>query len=154
MKIKTKYLGDVRIEETKIIQFSTGIPGFIDETAFVILDLPDNPAFQILQSIQSVDVAFVVTNPYVIYADYTFHLDDNILDNLQIKKTADVVVLTIVTLKKPFHTSTLNLKAPIIIQPGTMQGKQYILNQEDYSTKAAIEPINAAKAKGDQSCLF
>lgn len=149
MKIKTKYLGEVQIEAEKIIHFSAGIPGFIDETGFVLLDLPDNPTFQILQSVQSENIAFIVTNPYPIYTDYMFNLDDSILANLQIKKEADVVVLAIVTLKKPFHTSTLNLKAPIIIHSGNMHGKQYILNQGDYLTKAPIAPNHAATLKGD-----
>lgn len=149
MKIQTKYLGEVQIEETKIIRFSSGIPGFFDETAFVLLDLPDNPAFQILQSVGSENVAFIVTNPYLIYRDYTFHLEDTILENLQIKNEKEVVVLTIVTLKNPFQMSTLNLKAPIIIHSISGQGKQYILNHENYSPKAPIVPEKSTSVKGD-----
>ncbi|MFC4023853.1 flagellar assembly protein FliW [Oceanobacillus longus] len=140
MKIQTKYLSEVEIEEYKIIQFPFGLPGFVHETQFVLLDLPDNPIFQILQSIASANVAFIVTNPYQIYEEYTFELDESLMESLQIKKEIEVAVLSIVTLKNPFKTSTLNMKAPIIINTTLRQGKQYILNSEDYSSKASIIP--------------
>ncbi|PAV31018.1 flagellar assembly protein FliW [Virgibacillus profundi] len=149
MRIQTKYLGDLAIDESKIIQFPAGLPGFINETGFVLLDLPDNPVFQILQSVSSADTAFIVTNPYHIYRDYSFDLDNNLMESLEISNEKDVTVLTIVTLKKPFQTSTLNLKAPIIINPNSKLGKQYILNVDDYPTKASIAPGTPEKVKGE-----
>jgi flagellar assembly factor FliW len=141
MNIKTKYLNEIEIEESKVIQFPSGLPGFAGETEFVLLDLPDNPLFQILQSMKTSGIAFIVTNPYQIYKDYTFRLDESILQSLQIKNEKEVAVLSIVTLKEPFKTSTLNLKAPIIINSNLKQGKQYILTIEDYSSKASIVPV-------------
>ncbi|MFB4167832.1 flagellar assembly protein FliW [Virgibacillus sp. JSM 102003] len=149
MKIETKYLGDTEITDSKIIQFSSGLPGFIDETKFVLLDLPDNTAFQILQSVDTPSIAFIVTNPYLFYQNYTIDLDDGIIANLQIENDKDVVVLVIVTVKDPFNTSTINLKAPIIINSQTKRGKQYILNMDDYPSKAAIAPSTSSAGKGE-----
>ncbi|MBP2078911.1 flagellar assembly protein FliW [Oceanobacillus polygoni] len=140
MNIQTKYLGEVAIDERKIIHFSTGIPGFPDETAFVLMDLPDTPIFQILQAVRTPSIAFIVANPYQIYPDYSLQLDDNLIESLQIKDEKEVAVLSIVTLKQPFQTSTLNLKAPIIINTNHRQGKQYILNTDAYSSQAPITP--------------
>ncbi|GGH75422.1 flagellar assembly factor FliW [Compostibacillus humi] len=145
MEIMTKYFGKVSIEEGKIIEFPDGIPGFIEERRFVLLDLPANPAFQILQSVHNAHTAFVVTNPYFIYPDYTFKLDEAVQEQLQIREEKDVTVLSIVTLKQPFQQSTLNLKAPLIINPIRMLGKQYILNLDDYSSKAPISPAPLKK---------
>lgn len=149
MKIETKYLGDMEITDSKIIQFSSGLPGFIDETKFVLLDLPDNTAFQILQSVNTPSIAFIVTNPYHFYQNYSIDLDDGIISNLQIENDKDVVVLVIVTVKDPFNTSTINLKAPIIINSQTKRGKQYILNMDDYPSKAAIAPSISSAGKGE-----
>lgn len=140
MKIQTKYLGEMEIEEQKQIYFANGIPGFPDEKQFVLLDVPSNPVFQILQSVQSTYAAFFVINPFLLYKDYSFDLDDNTIETLQIKSEDEVVILSIVTLKDPFHSSTINLKAPIVINSNQMLGKQYILNQEDYPSKATIDP--------------
>jgi flagellar assembly factor FliW len=140
MKIQTKYLGEMEIEEQKQIYFANGIPGFPEEKQFVLLDVPSNPVFQILQSVQSIYTAFFVINPFLLYKDYSFDLDDNTIETLQIKSEDEVVILSIVTLKDPFHSSTINLKAPIVINSNQMFGKQYILNQEEYPSKATIDP--------------
>lgn len=148
MKIQTKYLAEVEINQGQIIDFSSGIPGFIEETKFVLLDLPGNLVFHILQSIKTPDVAFVVTNPYHFYQDYVFELDENVKGNLAINNEKDVTVFSIVTLKDPFETSTLNLKAPLIINPTSKCGKQYILNDEAYSTITAIPSVISPEARG------
>ncbi|MFD2044993.1 flagellar assembly protein FliW [Ornithinibacillus salinisoli] len=149
MKIETKYLGEMDIIESNVIEFPSGLPGFIDENQFVLLDLPGNPIFQVLQSVTSKNVAFIVTNPYHFYQDYTFELDSNLLESLDIQEEKDVVVLTIVTLKEPFQSSTINLKAPVIINLTKNYGKQYILNLEDYPSKASIAPSNPSTRKGE-----
>lgn len=149
MKIQSKYLDVVTIDKSKIIQFHSGIPGFLEETEFILLDLPGNPVFQTLQSINNPELAFIVTSPYNFYPDYEFKLNNQLLEKLQIKEKEEVVVLTIVTLVSPFKSSTINLKAPIIINSNRKLGKQHILNEENYPTKALITPPDAEKAKGD-----
>ncbi|MEN2768736.1 flagellar assembly protein FliW [Ornithinibacillus xuwenensis] len=139
MKIQTKYLGEVDIEDSTIVNFPSGIPGFVEETEFVLLDIPGNPVFQFMQSVHTSQLAFVITNPYHFYKDYQIELDDVTLELLDIKQENEVLVLTIVTLKDPFLTSTINLKAPIIINQKKMIGKQYILNSDEYPSKASIQ---------------
>jgi len=142
MKIQTKYFGEMDIEDSKVIQFPNGLPGFNEKTEYVLLDLPDNPLFQILQSISTDHIAFIVTNPHMIYPNYSFQLDDSILEQLHIQEEKEVIILAIVTLKKPIPESTLNLKAPIIINSSKRLGKQYILNLEEYSSTASIAPAS------------
>ncbi|WP_339227328.1 flagellar assembly protein FliW [Oceanobacillus sp. FSL K6-2867] len=140
MNIQTKYLGEVPIDERKIIHFPAGIPGFPTERDFVLMDLPETPIFQVLQSVQTSTVAFIVSNPHQIYPDYSIELDNNLIESLQIKNEEEVAVLSIVTLKQPFQKSTLNLKAPIVINTNHKYGKQYILSMETYSSQAPITP--------------
>lgn len=146
MKLQTKYLGEIEVQAEKIINFPKGLPGFQDETEFIILDLPDNTAFQLLQSVKTSALAFVITSPYLFYQDYTLNLNDDLIELLEIKKQENVAVYNIVTLKNPFSESTLNLRAPIIINTSSLLGKQYILNDSPYSSRAAIAPAE----KGDE----
>ncbi|WP_047980833.1 flagellar assembly protein FliW [Ornithinibacillus contaminans] len=141
MIIQTKYLGDVTIEKDKIVKFAAGLPGFIEETEFVLLDIPGNPVFQFLQSVKTAQLAFVVANPYQFYKDYTFKLDDSTVAALEIASEDDVFVSTIVTLKDPFESSTINLRAPLIINQKKMLGKQFILNLDEYPSTASIQSI-------------
>ncbi|MFD1361683.1 flagellar assembly protein FliW [Lentibacillus salinarum] len=149
MRIQTKYLGEMEVDHHKILQFPSGLPGFTNEKQFVLLDMPRNPVFQILQSADTPDIAFVVVNPYHFYQDYVVDLDDSLLVSLSISNEADVIVLAIVTVKKPFDTSTLNLKAPIIINSQNQLGKQYILNTDVYPSKAAITSSVSTAVKGE-----
>lgn len=152
MNIKTKYFGEIEVDETKRIQFSAGLPGFADESAFILLDLPGNRVFQLLQSLQTPSIAFVVTTPYPFYPNYAVELDDNMMENLNIHHEADVSLLAIVTLAEPFEKSTLNLKAPVIINVNQQCGKQYILNTEEYTSKEPINPLASESVKGEQPC--
>jgi len=149
MKIQTKYVGEITIDESTIIKFSKGIPGFLNETEFVLLELPGNPLFHILQSIQTRDIAFILTDPYHFYRNYSFELDDNTIETLAIKSENDVLVLSVVTLQQPFANSTINLKAPIIINPNSKYGKQYILNIDEYPSKASILTEEKTELKGE-----
>ncbi|HEY4602078.1 MAG TPA: flagellar assembly protein FliW [Cerasibacillus sp.] len=147
MQIKTKYLGDLSIHEDRVIQFPDGLPGFPNHKQFILLELPGNPVFNILQSIQEKDLAFIVTSPYHFYSSYAFDLSQSIIDRLQIETESDVDVLSIVTIAEPFSKSTINLKAPLIFNIRKKYGKQYILNDVDYPIKAPM--TSSQKVKGE-----
>jgi len=128
----------MEIEQEKIIHFETGLPGFAKETKFVVLDLPGNDLLQILQSIQTTHLAFIVTNPHYFYKDYEFKLDEHVIEALEITSEQEVVILSIMTIRDPFHLSTINLQAPLIINQTNKRAKQYILSNEKYPVKAKI----------------
>lgn len=138
MMIQTKYLGETSISDNKILTFDKGLPGFEEESEFILLDISDEVVFQILQSVQSPELAFFVVNPYYFFEGYEFKLNEPTIEALDIKDENDVVVLTVMTLKEPFSDSTINLKAPLIINLANRRGKQYILEEANYSMRAEI----------------
>ena len=117
------------------IQFKKGIPGFENLNNFKILDLEDNKQFKILQSMEEKNISFVVTSPFEIYKEYVIDLNDEIIKELEIKNSEDVLVLSIITLGETLEKSTLNLKAPLIINIKNNLGRQLILQSEKYETK-------------------
>ncbi|MFP7479051.1 flagellar assembly protein FliW [Terribacillus saccharophilus] len=145
MNIETKYFGSMIVEEEKVIHFDKGLPGFQEEKAFVLIDFPDNPVFQILQSTTSAHVAFVVASPYHFNKEYAFDLAEQIREELDITKQEQVKVLSILTLRDPFINSTINLQAPLIINADSMYGQQIILS-DDYSSRT---PMQVEKVKVD-----
>ncbi|WP_246570087.1 flagellar assembly protein FliW [Lentibacillus saliphilus] len=147
--IKTKYLGEVDVKTSDIFRFKSGLPGFGEETEFVMLDLPGDSAFQIMQSFNTPHLAFIVTNPHLLYQDYEFELDASIAEQLEIEHEADVAVVVIVTLKDALEQSTINLKGPIILNTKARTGKQYILQDETYPVKAPLTPPVQPGVKGD-----
>ncbi|WP_067843222.1 flagellar assembly protein FliW [Amphibacillus sediminis] len=141
MQIQTKYFGEIMVDQNNTITFSNGLPGFQDEKEFILIDLPNNPIFQVLQSIKQEDIAFIVTNPYHFYQDYEIELDDTILEQLAISSEEQVMVLSILTLNEQFEKSTINLQAPIIINQDKKLAKQYVTNDSRYLTRAPLKPV-------------
>lgn len=148
MIIETRYVGKVEIDQSKIIKFESGLPGFVDEKEFVLLELPGNDLLQILQSVQTEKLAFIVSNPHYFFQDYEFKLDEPIVEALDIKTSEEVVILSIMTIQSPFKSSTINLQAPLIINERTKRAKQYILSSETYPVKAKITS-SERNEKGD-----
>ncbi|WP_226037129.1 flagellar assembly protein FliW [Aquibacillus saliphilus] len=150
MQIDTKYFGEINMNDQDVIKFPQGVPGFIDEKEFVLLPLEDNPVFQVLQSTVESELAFIVVNPFLFVTDYEFDIDDNTMELLDIQSEKDVQILSIVSLRDPFETSTVNLQAPVVINQKEMIGKQYITNNKKYATKEAIfSPQVISQAKED-----
>src|SRR5690625_6657364 len=83
MKVATKYIGEIEVDQEHIIEFQSGLPGFLDEKRFVLINIPGNTVFQTLQSVKTPNLAFVVTDPYFIYQDYTFERSEEHTSELQ-----------------------------------------------------------------------
>jgi flagellar assembly factor FliW len=138
MIIETKYHGKIEVGEADIWRFEKGIPGFLEEKEFVLLPLPENKVYWILQSVHTPGLAFVVSDPFVFFSDYQFTLDDLTLDQLGLKKKEEVLVLVILTVRDPFKDTTANLQAPLILNKTNRKGKQVILNEEKYKVRTPL----------------
>lgn len=134
MKITTAYMGEVEINPSRIIKFEHGLPGFEDEKEFIQLPLSEESAYQVLQSVKTVGLAFIITSPYAIIADYNFDLEDSVIKALDIKIAEEVAVFVIVSLKDTLENSTVNLKAPIVLNIENQKAKQIII-VEDYAIR-------------------
>ncbi|MHA6258387.1 flagellar assembly protein FliW [Sporosarcina sp. CAU 1771] len=138
MQIQTKFHGTIKINPDQTWSFPKGLPGFETEKEFTLLPIEDNNEFQVLQSIQTSDIAFIVTNPYTVIEDYSFKVDEPTIDLLEIEKQEDVFVLGVLSLKDPFETSTINLQAPLIFQTKVKKAKQMILNDTTFGMRHPI----------------
>ncbi|WP_246942868.1 flagellar assembly protein FliW [Bacillus pinisoli] len=142
MRIKTKYHGELEIDEKEIIRFENGIPGFNEEKEFIILPYSEESVFFILQSAVSVELAFVIADPFVFFKEYDFTLEDQVTDVLELTTEKNVGVYVILTLHEPFQKTTANLQAPVIVNVERKLGKQVILTGTEYTTKHSIfEPV-------------
>lgn len=138
MIIKTKYHGEIRIDEGQIISFENGLPGFNEETQFVVLPLSEDSPFLAPQSVKQEHIAFIVASPFIFFKGYEFDIDQATLELLHIEDIEDVEVMAILTLEEPFENTTANLKAPIIVNKKEMKAKQIILHDASYETKHLI----------------
>ena len=87
-----------------------------------------------MQSEES-EISFATVNPFDIYSEYEINLNEETIKELEVERPEDVLVLSIITLGKTLETSTMNLKAPVVINIKNCLGKQFILQNERYETK-------------------
>lgn len=124
----------------KIITFPKGIPGFEKHKKFIMNEEVGNPIIQI-ESIEDKDVGFVLLPPQLYFADYLSQVEfgSEEVDSLDITKDDTVEVWAIITLcLSDITKSTVNLRAPIVINPRTNQGFQFILNDDDFSSRQKL----------------
>jgi flagellar assembly factor FliW len=138
MNINTKYHGIMDIHNEEILLFTNGIPGFKNENQFVLLPLPENDWFHVLQSTKTPELGFVVTDPFLFFTDYDFTLDPSTVEQLEQPSEKNIKVLSILTVREPLHETTTNLQAPIVINLANNKAKQIILNDTSYQTKHLV----------------
>ncbi|MFJ8246271.1 flagellar assembly protein FliW [Peribacillus asahii] len=139
MNISTKFHGEIEMNEEEIYTFESGIPGFLEKKQFGLLPLDETPFF-VLQSLETPEVAFIMTNPFDVFPTYEVNLSDEVLVDLQIQSQQDVTVFTILSVRDPFEQTTVNLQAPIILNHMKKLGKQYIMKTDNYTTRHKLIP--------------
>lgn len=136
MKIKTKFFGEVEIEENSIISFEHGLPGFEYLKDFVLLDSEDLPKFRCLQSIEESSICLLLLSPWDYFKDYQIELSDEEIRELDVRQEYDISVYNVVNVRQ--DKITTNLAAPIIINVINNRGKQIILTDTKYSIRQEI----------------
>lgn len=139
MLLNTKHFGQLEVDEKGIIDFPEGLPGFEDAKRFVLIaNGGEDSIFQWLQSIDNMDLAFVVIDPKIIKDDYIVDVPEEEVEELQIDESSETIVLCIVVVPEDLAKMTANLKAPVIINNTSKKGKQVVLDNNDYEIKHYI----------------
>lgn len=151
MLIKTKYFGEINLEDEKIITFDEGIMGFEEFKKYTIIydiESKEKNTISWLQSVENPGLALPVINPFIITETYNPIVNDDILDSIGELKEEDIVVLLALTVPSDIKKMTANLKAPFIINSATKKGCQIIVENQDYQIKYPIyEQIEQMKKK-------
>jgi flagellar assembly factor FliW len=118
------------VGEEDIIDFTTGIYGFDDYKKYIILKDSPEDDIMFLQSLDNMDLSFVLIDPYAIFIDYNPILNEDDLYELKSTGTAELKYLVIAIIKEDIKESVVNLKSPIAINPDNRTAKQVILQNE------------------------
>lgn len=132
MKIKTKFFGEIDIDENQIVLFPFGIYGFEEYNRFILLhdEEDENNFFRWLQCVDEEMLCFTVMEPGLIYGDYSPKLPENFLKKLGADDEGcfdELIYLVITVLYDEIKKSTVNLLSPIIINPKNKIAAQIIL---------------------------
>lgn len=127
MKLNTTNFGEIEIDESALINFEEGIPGFEHVRRFALLQ-DDEMIVDWLQGIDE-DIAFPVINPFAVKEDYEFKIPDADIAKLKIDRHEELLIYSIVVIPEDIKDIRTNLQAPIIINVNGKIGKQIILDE-------------------------
>lgn len=152
MKINTRMFGEIDIDEEKIINFDLGIIGFDFLKKFTLIhdeDEEDNSVIW-LQSLDEAAFAMPVMNPLLAMDNYNPSVEDELFKNIG-ETDGDIIVFVTLTVPDKIENMTVNLRAPIIINPKTRKGCQIIVEETEYLVKYPVyEALKAKKEKGGE----
>ena len=143
----TRHFGEIEIREEQIILFEEGIPGFEELRKFALIssDQPDSP-FKWIQSMEKLELAFAIVNPFLVKRDYDFELEDEFVKKLDVLNASDVEVYSIVVVPEDTSKISMNLKAPIVINSRNRKAAQVILASDKYKVRHYI--LDEMKSQG------
>jgi flagellar assembly factor FliW len=134
VKFPTSRFGEIEVDDAKILHLPDGIIGFPDFKRAALLDhQPDSP-FRWLQGVDHPEIAFVVIDPLALVPDYPLDTLKQIIAKDD-KRPEEIAVAAITTVPKPPQPITVNLSAPIVIDPQKKSGAQVILNDTRFGTR-------------------
>lgn len=146
MKIQTKALGEIEIDERQILDFPEGVIGFRPFTSFALLDAPQKPYFY-LQSTVMPALNFILVDPFLFRPDYSIDLSDELCSGLGLQSPDDALILVMVTSPSDGGPVTANLMGPLVICKGTRRGVQIVLGDPRWKTKHDVMAELAASRK-------
>ncbi|AAD35175.1 flagellar assembly protein FliW [Thermotoga maritima MSB8] len=146
MVYKTK-LGEIEISDESIFTFEKGIPGFEHLRKFALVFPQETFPIGWLLSLEDSEVGLPVVDPKLVRADYDPAVPSEDLEEIEAENQEALLFFCVLTIPpgKPEKT-TINLRAPIILNQKKKKGIQTILENEDYQLRHLLsEEIERSK---------
>ncbi len=126
--------------ELPVIELARPMPGFPEDGRFALVRLDDDGVLHGFRSLDSDDLQFLVVPPSAFYPDYALDLDDETATELGLDEgsAAGVLVLLVVRAGETLADTTVNLRAPIVVNPATRRASQVILDDASLAIAAPL----------------
>ena len=147
MKINTTRFDVVEVDDERIMHFPRGVIGFKKLTRFCLLPYKD--PIQWLQSVDDPDVAFIVSDPFMLFNNYAFKVEDFVEEYLDCKEIEDLMVLVILVVDN--NQLYANLRSPILVNSENMRAAHLFIEDESVSMKELV-PCPPTEEPGASTC--
>lgn len=130
MKIQTSRFGMLNVSDDTLLTFPSGLVGFPAFRRYVVLDPPEDADYQWFQSVDEPSLAFVIMDVHLLQPDFRTNLSGEGLADLDMTPTDSISIMAVITIPSDHpDQATANLRAPLIVNGRTRQGKQLILHE-------------------------
>lgn len=135
VQIRSGRFGVVDADPAELVELP-GLPGFPRARRFVIRSHDRGTAFAWMLSADDPDLAFVIANPWELVPEYAPELPPRVLRALEVESERELQLVTIASVSP--EGATLNLAAPVAINPRTRRGMQVLLESGEWPTRAPV----------------
>jgi flagellar assembly factor FliW len=126
--------------EDSIIAFPEGLPGFESCRGFVIISSPELAPLQQLQCVAGPPASFVGIDPRRLVPSYRCELSRADRERLGVSDESVLLWLSLIVIDED-GTAAANLRAPIVINPMTMTGRQVMPQRGLYALRHVITDL-------------
>lgn len=139
MEINAKYFGQVSYKEDETIHILNGLIGFEAYTEYLPIPFhEDSDSLISLQCLEDEALSFILMNPFGLLADYSPSLSEEDLQELGTESSEDLSFYVICVMRDSVAESTVNLKAPLVVNARNRRARQVILDQTEYSFRHVL----------------
>lgn len=142
MILQTTRFGQIEVDDQRIITFPKGILGFADFKDYVLIEPGQDTYFFWLQSVQTPDLAFVVTDPSLFVAGYQVPIKPDQMEEMNLGGIEDAQVFVIVNKRGTLLTG--NLQGPLVINTRERIGQQLVLSDRRFTTRVPLVELGAS----------
>jgi flagellar assembly factor FliW len=135
LKVESTRFGPLEVPVRSVIHLVGGIIGFPNLIRYTLLEY--NPPFSWLQSLDRADMAFVVVNAAEFGEEYSFALPTGDRD-LELTEKDEVAIINLVSVRPDPMMTTVNLKAPVIVNLRNMRGRQVVLDNPKFPVRMPL----------------
>lgn len=118
-----------------VIQFPKGLIGFPELKSFRLYEPAGGYPLKFLQSVDQEEISFTCIDAGAIKGDYDFALEDEDAAFLALERPDDALVLAMVVIPEDPRKMTANLAGPLVINVHTRNGRQLVLNPDQFPLK-------------------
>lgn len=138
MQLQTTRFGTLALDEHRLVDFESGIPGFPSFVQAALVEVESNPDFYWLQSVDDGDLAFLTVVPWSFFPDFEIVLSDDDQTAIALQDAGDAFICCLVSPDRDEGRFTANLRAPIVFNLRAGKAKQVILPDESLPIQASL----------------
>lgn len=144
--------GAIAFDPADAVEFSEGLIGFETSKRFVTISAGEGSPFRWLQSLDDPTLAFLLADPDVFLPTYAPELPNGALAGLGIAPGSPYLLFTTANVPpgRP-REATLNLAAPIVVNPYARRGAQIVLDGDAYTIRHRAFPQASEPEKGERA---
>ena len=126
------------VQDLSAIELVHPMPGFPEDHRFELVHLDDGGVLGALRSLDHDGLQFLVVPAAHFYPDYEPVVSDETVLDLGISAAEEVLVLLVVHAGADLASTTVNLRAPLLVNTGTLKAAQVILEDADLAIAAPL----------------